>query len=199
MTSLTVEQNACIYAWLAQLFSRELDDEQLTQIASAQMAEWFSLLKREPPLTAAVNELEAKIAALTVRDDARLELAADFCSLFLMTDKQAALPYASAYKQDEQEIKRLLVEAGMETSGNFNEPADHLAIFLELLSYLHFARGEGIVPAQEVDNLRQKTLTALRQWLPEFAVRCHQYDSFGFYAALSQLLLAITNRDNADW
>lgn len=138
MTTLTAPQIACVYARLAQLFSRELDDEQLTQIASAQMAEWFSLLKSEPPLTAAVNELENRIAALTVRDDARLELAADFCGLFLMTDKQAALPYASAYKQDEQEIKRLLVEAGMETSGNFNEPADHLAIYLELLSHLHF-------------------------------------------------------------
>ncbi len=68
---------------------------------------------------------------------------ADFCGLFLMTDKQAALPYASAYKQDEQEIKRLLVEAGMETSGNFNEPADHLAIYLDLLSHLHFSLGEG--------------------------------------------------------
>ena len=113
MTTLTAQQIACVYAWLAQLFSRELDDEQLTQIASAQMAEWFSLLKSEPPLTAAVNELENRIATLTVRDDARLELAADFCGLFLMTDKQAALPYASAYKQDEQEIKRLLVEAGM--------------------------------------------------------------------------------------
>ncbi len=45
MTTLTVQQIACVYAWLAQLFSRELDDEQLTQIASAQMAEWFSLLK----------------------------------------------------------------------------------------------------------------------------------------------------------
>lgn len=45
-----------------------------------------SLLKSEPPLTAAVNELENRIATLTVRDDARLELAAD-CSLFL-TDKQ---------------------------------------------------------------------------------------------------------------
>ena len=110
MTTLTAQQIACVYAWLAQLFSRELDDEQLTQIASAQMAEWFSLLKSEPPLTAAVNELENRIATLTVRDDARLELAADFCGLFLMTDKQAALPYASAYKQDEQEIKRLLVE-----------------------------------------------------------------------------------------
>ncbi len=46
MTTLTAQQIACIYAWLAQLFSRELeDDEQLTQIASAQMAERFSLLK----------------------------------------------------------------------------------------------------------------------------------------------------------
>ncbi len=78
MTTLTAQQIACVYARLAQLFSRELDDEQLTQIASAQMAEWFSLLKSEPPLTAAVNELENRIAALTVRDDARLELAADF-------------------------------------------------------------------------------------------------------------------------
>ena len=42
------------------------------------MAEWFSLLKSEPPLAAAVNELENCIATLTVRDDARLELAADF-------------------------------------------------------------------------------------------------------------------------
>lgn len=94
MTTLTAQQIACVYAWLAQLFSRELDDEQLTQIASAQMAEWFSLLKSEPPLTAAVNELENRIATLTVRDDARLELAADFCGLFLMTDKQAARTFA---------------------------------------------------------------------------------------------------------
>ena len=196
MTTLTAQQIACIYAWLAQLFSRELDDEQLTQIASAQMAEWFSLLKSEPPLAAAVNALENRIAALTVRDDARLELAAAFCGLFLMTDKQAALPYASAYKQDEQEIKRLLVEAGMETSGNFNEPADHLAIYLELLSHLHFSLGEGTVPARRIDSLRQKTLTALWQWLPEFVARCHQHDSFGFYAALSQLLLVLVECDH---
>lgn len=143
MTTLTVQQIACVYAWLAQLFSRELDDEQLTQIASAQMAEWFSLLKSEPPLTAAVNGLENSIATLTVRDDARLELAADFCGLFLMTDKQAALPYASAYKQDEQEIKRLLVEAGMETSGNFNEPADHPGDLSRVVESSAFFAGRG--------------------------------------------------------
>lgn len=27
MTTLTAQQIACVYAWLAQLFSRELDDE----------------------------------------------------------------------------------------------------------------------------------------------------------------------------
>lgn len=78
----------------------------------------------------------------------------------------------------------------------FNEPANHLAIFLELLSHLYFAHGEGVVPAQGVNNLRQKTLTALRQWLPEFVARCRQYDSFGFYAALSQLLLALVECGN---
>ena len=44
MTTLTAQQIACVYAWLAQLFSRELDDEQLTQIASAQMAEGADLV-----------------------------------------------------------------------------------------------------------------------------------------------------------
>lgn len=127
-----------------------------------------------------MNELENCIATLTVRDDARLELAADFCGLFLMTDKQAALPYASAYKQDEQEIKRLLVEAGMETSGNFNEPADHLAIYLELLSHLHFRWERGPFLREESTVCGKKTLTALWQWLPEFVARCRQYDSFGF-------------------
>ncbi len=130
MTTLTAQQIACVYAWLAQLFSRELDDEQLTQIASAQYGSMVFVAESEPPLTAAVNELENRIANwLTARDDARLTGRG---LLRPVSDdrQQVALPYASAYKQDEQEIKRLLVEAGMETSGNFNEPADHLAIIL---------------------------------------------------------------------
>ncbi|HCQ2494899.1 TPA: molecular chaperone TorD, partial [Escherichia coli] len=60
----------------------------------------------------------------------------------------------------------------------------------------HFSLGEGTVPARRIDSLRQKTLTALWEWLPEFAARCHQYDSFGFYAALSQLLLVLVECDH---
>ena len=42
-----------------------------------------------------------------------------------------------------KEIKRLLVGAGMETSGNFNEPADHLAIYLGIAQPSAFSLGEG--------------------------------------------------------
>ncbi|HCB25362.1 MAG TPA: molecular chaperone TorD, partial [Citrobacter freundii] len=50
--SLTTEQMACVYAWLAQLFSRERDDESLAILQSSEMAEWFAVLKGEPLLEA---------------------------------------------------------------------------------------------------------------------------------------------------
>ncbi|MGK7572968.1 molecular chaperone TorD, partial [Salmonella enterica] len=143
--ALAQEQYACVYAWLALLFFREVDDEGLIQLQSAEIADWLALLKRQPALAASVALLEQKIAALSLRQDAQLELAADFCGLFLMTDKKSALPYASQYPQQEPGmIKHLLLEAGMEVNDDFKEPTDHLAIYLELLSHLHFSLGESL-------------------------------------------------------
>lgn len=99
--ALAQEQYACVYTWLALLFFREVDDEGLIQLQSAEIADWLALLKRQPALAASVALLEQKIAALSLRQDAQLELAADFCGLFLMTDKKSALPYASQYPQQE--------------------------------------------------------------------------------------------------
>ncbi|HAR9402807.1 TPA: molecular chaperone TorD, partial [Salmonella enterica] len=44
--------------------------------------------------------------------------------------------------------------------------------------------------------LRQKTLSSLLEWLPEFTNNCLKHDPYGFYAALSQLLLAIVRFDD---
>ncbi|KAA0545658.1 MULTISPECIES: molecular chaperone TorD [Citrobacter] len=198
-TSLTTEQMACVYAWLAQMFSQERDGEGLAQLQSSEMAEWFAVLKGEPLLEAQVLQLEAKIAALKVREDATLELAADFCSLFLMSDKHAALPYASAHLEEGPNygvIKQLLSDAGMQVSDTFSESADHLAIFIELLSHLHFSLGEPGVSRQRIDALRRETLAGLLRWLPEFTTKCRRYDDFGFYGALSQLLLAFVRLDH---
>ncbi|HBI5029873.1 TPA: molecular chaperone TorD, partial [Salmonella enterica subsp. enterica serovar Pullorum] len=149
-----------------------------------------------PALAASVALLEQKIAALSLRQDAQLELAADFCGLFLMTDKKSALPYASQYPQQEPGmIKHLLLEAGMEVNDDFKEPADHLAIYLELLSHLHFSLGESF-QQRRMNKLRQKTLSSLLEWLPEFTNNCLKHDPYGFYAALSQLLLAIVRFDD---
>jgi TorA-specific chaperone len=198
-SSLTTEQMACVYAWLAQLFSRERDDESLALLQSSEMADWFAVLKVEPLLEAQVLLLEEKIAALKAREDATLELAADFCSLFLMSDKHAALPYASAHLEGGPNygvIKQLLSDAGMQVSDAFSESADHVAIFIELLSHLHFSLGESELNPQRVDALRRETLTGLLRWLPDFTAKCCRYDAFGFYGALSQLLLALVRLDN---
>ncbi|HFJ0969163.1 TPA: molecular chaperone TorD [Salmonella enterica] len=194
--ALAQEQYACVYAWLALLFFREVDDEGLIQLQSAEIADWLALLKRQPALVASVALLEQKIAALSLRQDAQLELAADFCGLFLMTDKKSALPYASQYPQQEPGmIKHLLLEAGMEVNDDFKEPTDHLAIYLELLSHLHFSLGESF-QQRRMNKLRQKTLSSLLEWLPEFTNNCLKHDPYGFYAALSQLLLAIVRFDD---
>ncbi|MDI5677230.1 molecular chaperone TorD family protein, partial [Salmonella enterica subsp. enterica serovar Anatum] len=85
---------------------------------------------------------------------------------FLMTDKKSALPYASQYPQQEPGmIKHLLLEAGMEVNDDFKEPTDHLAIYLELLSHLHFSLGESF-QQRRMNKLRQKTLSSLLEWLP---------------------------------
>lgn len=198
-SSLTPEQVACVYAWLAQLFSRERDDESLEQLQSSEMAEWFALLKSEPSLEAEVFLLEEKIAAFKMREDVTLELAADFCSLFLMSDEHAALPYASAHLEEGPNygvIKQLLSDAGMQVSDTFSESADHLAIFVELLSHLHFSLAEAGLRHRQIDALRRETLAGLLRWLPEFTAKCCRYDDFGFYGALSQLLLALVRLDN---
>ncbi|EDC6160474.1 molecular chaperone TorD [Salmonella enterica subsp. enterica serovar Newport] len=194
--ALAQEQYACVYAWLALLFFREVDDEGLIQLQSAEIADWLALLKRQAALAASVALLEQKIAALSLRQDAQLELTADFCGLFLMTDKKSALPYASQYPQQEPGmIKHLLLEAGMEVNDDFKEPTDHLAIYLELLSHLHFSLGESF-QQRRMNKLRQKTLSSLLEWLPEFTNNCLKHDPYGFYAALSQLLLAIVRFDD---
>lgn len=198
-SSLTTEQMACVYAWLAQLFSRERDDESLALLQSSEMAEWLTVLKGESMLESQVLLLEEKIAALKVREDAPLELAADFCSLFLMSDQHSALPYASAHLEGGPNygvIKQLLSDAGMQVSDAFSESADHLAIFIELLSHLHFSLGESELNRQRIDALRRETLTGLLRWLPEFTAKCRRYDNFGFYSALSQLLLELVRLDN---
>ncbi|HBZ16484.1 MAG TPA: molecular chaperone TorD [Pantoea sp.] len=200
---LTPHHYACLYGWFAGMFARELDQQQLAQLQSPDVALWLEHLAAEAALQDGVLASRNSIAALQLRPDARLELAADFAGLFLMSQKQAALPYASCYEPGNarfrqaacEEMQALLLEAGLERDRAFPEPEDHLAICLELLSYLSFAASENRANAAACLALRDKTLGLLWRWLPAFTAHCIEHDAFGFYAAQSQLLLALVTYD----
>lgn len=202
-SALGAPHYACLYAWLSGCFARELDDAQLAELTSPSLTAWLTLLEQTPTLQAPVTQFNQAVAALLQRPDARLELAADFAGLFLMTEKSAALPYASCYQPESSRFKQeqsaqmkvLLAQTGMEVNGSFSEPEDHLAVILELLSRLNFALTETEAPSQELFELRNEVLSRSLSWLPEFNQRCIRHDGFGFYAALSTLLLALLRLD----
>ncbi len=200
---LTPQHYACLYSWFAGMFARELGDDHLAELQSAGVTQWFDHLATFPNLQAGVLAARNSIAALQRRPDAQLELAADFAGLFLMSQKQAALPYASCYQPENTrfrqaacaEMQALLLEAGLQRDRAFPEPEDHLAISLELMSHLNFALGDSLANAAACLALRNKALDLLWSWLPAFSAHCTEHDAFGFYAAQSQLLLAIVNHD----
>lgn len=212
-TPLSVQHYACLYAWLAGIFARELDDTQLTQLQSADLQAWLDFMDSQTALHEASSNVRRSISALLLRPDARLELTADFAGLFLMTDKQGALPYASCYEGDKVRFRRdaclqmqqLLRDAGMSVRSEFHEPEDHLAVIFELLSHLKFAAGEFAADKHAAEHdemitvnaLQQRTLGLLLMWLPDFATRCQAHDPFGFYAALSALALQLVQLDAA--
>ncbi|MCX2534472.1 molecular chaperone TorD [Plesiomonas shigelloides] len=212
-TPLSAQHYACLYAWLAGIFARELDDTQLTQLQSADLQAWLDFMDSQPALHEASRNVRRTISALLLRPDARLELAADFAGLFLMTDKQGALPYASCYEGDKVRFRRnaclqmqqLLRDAGMSVRSEFHEPEDHLAVIFELLSHLKFSAGEFSADEHTaahdelvtLNSLQQRTLGLLLMWLPDFAARCQAHDPFGFYAALSALALQLVHQDAA--
>lgn len=212
-TPLSAQHYACLYAWLAGIFARELDDTQLTQLQSADLQAWLDFMDSQPALHEASSNVRRAISGLLLRPDARLELAADFAGLFLMTDKQGALPYASCYEGDKVRFRRdaclqmqqLLHDAGMSVRSEFHEPEDHLAVIFELLSHLKFAAGEFSADEHAAEHdemitvnaLQQRTLGLLLMWLPDFAARCQAHDPFGFYAALSALALQLVQLDAA--
>ncbi|MCX2499353.1 molecular chaperone TorD [Plesiomonas shigelloides] len=212
-TPFSAQHYACLYAWLAGIFARELDDTQLTQLQSADLQAWLDFMDSQPALHEASRNVRRTISALLLRPDARLELAADFAGLFLMTDKQGALPYASCYEGDKVRFRRdaclqmqqLLRDAGMSVRSEFHEPEDHLAVIFELLSHLKFAAGEFYANESAeahdefvtLNSLQQRTLGLLLMWLPDFAARCQAHDPFGFYAAISALALQLVQLDAA--
>ncbi|EGR4212614.1 molecular chaperone TorD [Vibrio cholerae] len=199
------EKRAEIYWWLSSLFFKELSEQDIARYHSAEVRTFLSGLADEQSLNREVKHLVEALNRLQDRQDAQLELAADFCDLFLRSDRDSALPYASVYADQGllngkpvQQMRELLSAHGVKVEQNLNEPEDHLAIQLDFLAHLaisanqieHSAQLSLALQAQS-DFISQHLLT----WLPAFAERCTQFDAFGLYSAAARLALAFIQQD----
>ncbi|MCP4954218.1 molecular chaperone TorD [Photobacterium aquimaris] len=200
------EQRAEIYWWMSSLFARELTDADLHEYHGGEMYTFLSGLGMTEELKAPVDSFRAAIKKSHARNDEQLELAADFCGLFLSTPKSGALPYASMYvgttgllnDKPAQEMHELMASFDITQRKDFNEPADHLAIELDFMGNL-IIMGNQQQTEEQREALMQSQLsfidTMLLNWLPLFVKECHRHDQFGFYAAAANLLLAFCMLD----
>ncbi|ENM5751884.1 molecular chaperone TorD [Vibrio mimicus] len=199
------EKRAEIYWWLSSLFIKELSEQDITHYHSAEIRTFLSGLADEESLADDVRSLIDALNRLQDRQDAQLELAADFCDLFLKSDRDSALPYASVYTdkgllngKPAQQMRELLAAHEVKVDQNLNEPADHLAIQLDFLAHLVISTNQ-LEQNSEVNAALQVQFDFISQhlltWLPVFVERCTQFDTFGLYAAVARLALAFVKQD----
>ncbi|MGF1681857.1 molecular chaperone TorD [Photobacterium minamisatsumaniensis] len=202
------EQRAEIYWWMSSLFARELTEQDIEQYQSGDMVTFLSGLAMTAELKQPVDQLRDALKRLEEREDAQLELAADFCGLFLSTPKSGALPYASMYVGESgllndkpaQDMNKLMDEYDIAQRKEFNEPADHLAVELDFMGNLIIMANQKN-SEQEAESLMQAQLkfinTMLLNWLPTFVKAAKSRDNFGFYAAAANVLVAFCQLDAA--
>lgn len=201
------EKRAEIYWWFSSLFAKELTDKDLEAYHSVEIRSFLAGLGENESLKLAVDNLVDALNRLKNREDAQLELAADFCELFLKTEKYGALPYASMYigksgllnDKPAEEMAKLMADFGVQVDDKLNEPADHLAVELDFL-------GNMIIRSNEYEQEKHMEEAFVQQnhfiehqlmsWLPQFSAKCQQLDEFGFYASVAQLLVAFCKLDS---
>ncbi|GAA5104244.1 molecular chaperone TorD [Wohlfahrtiimonas larvae] len=196
------EQRAAIYQWFSAWFALEQTQAQLDCYHSEELNGLYELFD-QIGLTSECTRFKKAIAALLKDQDARLELSADFAQHFLLDDKVSALPYASFYLEDgklygdvETKMRAFLSENKLEVSAEFKEPADHLAVYLELMVHW-IQKDKNFAEYLRINTEQVLFLTnGLLSWLPEFvAASQKQKLRYDVYSALSALLLAFIRVD----
>ncbi|CZF79172.1 Chaperone protein TorD [Grimontia celer] len=202
------EQRAEFYWWMSSLFATELTQQDLDNYHGGDMDNYYSVLAMTDELKTPIAELRDALAKLKVREDAQLELAADFCGLFLSTPKSGALPYASMYigetgllnDKPAVEMGQWMDKYGIAQRKDFNEPFDHLAVELDFMGNLV------ILANKETDEEKQEAMmqeqqrfleTMMLPWIEQFQQTVYQFDKFGFYKAAANLLVSFIKLDRA--
>lgn len=197
-------QRAAIYDWFSGLFARELTDEQFIAYQNGTADEWLDTFV-DIGLGDTTARLKKSIADWQKKSIEAIDLRADFAELFLLDKHTAAIPYASFYLEEggtlyghmEAKMRHFLTENHLQLQADFNEPADHLAVYLALLK----TWSSNPIYDDNVETIateQQQFLTeALCSWLPKFEKKCQQISvDSDFYPTLATLLANFVEVDS---
>ena len=208
-TGAASASRARLYQWLSTLFAKEIDRETLDRYRQGAGQAVLKELSTVPALEAGIKELQHLLNQINDTDDYALELAGAYGFLFLGAGgPQSVPPYESVhtsergtmFQEAERQTREILAKYGLSVSEDVREPADHIAIQLELMARL----AETSVEAEAADaehagalHIQQQAFLEdhLLNWVPAFSARCVEHDLSGFYAAIAQLTLTILKED----
>lgn len=165
-------QHAIIYQWFASLLAAELTLPQIQAYIAGDAKLLLQQLAQETQLIQQIQVFNQAITTLSLLTDPKLELAADFASLFLSDARHGAAPYASIYQDKNtfngpaaQRMHQRLIKSGFAVTAEFKEPADHLALMLDYLAeqYRLLAQQPCQVLATSLHCFVQQELN---NWLP---------------------------------
>jgi TorA maturation chaperone TorD len=127
-------------------------------------------------------------------------LAVDYSALFLGPFELQAPPYGSVYLEKKREVMgettlealQLYQQAGLQVEEK--EPADHIAIELEFMAFVHGREASALQSGtiEEVSrnkDLREKFFTGcLKPWIADFCVAVRKGSENAFYISLADCL-----------
>ncbi|WP_019933988.1 molecular chaperone TorD [Oceanimonas smirnovii] len=194
------QRQAVLCQWFSTLMFKEPDDATLAAYQAGDATPLLNWLS-EDGLQTETGALRSAIAGLSVFEHPRLELAADFATLFLSDARHSAAPYASCYLTERggfmaEPARRMaarLENAGVMLPAEVKEPADHLAVMLDYLAggYRQLAEQDASAGGDTLKGIGQFLEQELCSWLPAFYQRCRQARvASTFYPALAGLITA---------
>ncbi len=199
------QARAIVYNLLSSLFAKEVTTDLVAQLTSEQGQSFLNSLALEPSISASINEINTKLATLNT-EESLLELAADFCGLFLVDGRTSVSPYAGQYlharpnnevksesgsrKKKErvelfgelhQQMTEFLTDSKLQIHSDFPEPSDHIAVILAYVAHLCVTTE----PKEQLNFINHYLIT----WLCDFTQQVNKNDQGSFYSALADLTL----------
>jgi len=203
---VTLSTNRCaVYKFLSKVYETEitLDFLRETTRENSPLRQVVDLEITEPKLKEGLETLRKYLNGLGGRDleKARLELAAEYASLFLGVAQKPAHPSESVYRSEghfvmgeaRDEVLGVYRNAGLDRIGEYKEPEDHIAVELSFMAHLcgktaECVENDEIREAEKYLEMQKDFITKhLASWVPMLTRDILEGAELEFYKGIAEI------------